>query len=198
MPNASGHQRQCVANAKSTGERCTRYAMTGGTVCPQHGGKAPQVRASARRRRETEEANRALARLGQPVETAPLEALELLLWEANGNVAVLRILVAGLPAEAGADGIYARTYHQTGEPTGEAKPHVLVVMYNEERDRLAKLAAECVKLGIDERRVRLVESQARNVFDSIAKAMVAIPAEHREVFRVALAAELREIASRAS
>lgn len=43
---------QCTANKASTGERCRAYAISGGTVCKFHGGKAPAVRAMAKRRLE--------------------------------------------------------------------------------------------------------------------------------------------------
>lgn len=38
---------QCAATSKTTGERCRKYAIVGGTVCPSHGGSAPQVRRRA-------------------------------------------------------------------------------------------------------------------------------------------------------
>lgn len=41
---------QCTATAKSTGERCQNPAIKGGTVCHQHGGAAPQVKAKAQER----------------------------------------------------------------------------------------------------------------------------------------------------
>ncbi|SIM83045.1 DUF2043 domain-containing protein [Mycobacteroides abscessus] len=41
--------RRCKAHRKN-GNRCQRAAMDGTTVCPTHGGKAPQVQAAARRR----------------------------------------------------------------------------------------------------------------------------------------------------
>lgn len=41
---------RCTANAKSSGERCRRRPVPGAAVCPMHGGKAPQVAKSARRR----------------------------------------------------------------------------------------------------------------------------------------------------
>jgi len=41
---------QCTATAKSTGERCQRPAIKGGTVCYQHGGAAPQVKKKAQER----------------------------------------------------------------------------------------------------------------------------------------------------
>lgn len=41
---------RCTATAKSTGERCQRPAIKGGTVCYQHGGAAPQVANKAQER----------------------------------------------------------------------------------------------------------------------------------------------------
>jgi hypothetical protein len=40
----------CKAHSSQTGERCKRYAIVGGDVCPTHGGSAPQVREAARKR----------------------------------------------------------------------------------------------------------------------------------------------------
>jgi hypothetical protein len=41
---------QCVARSKSSGSRCSKTAIPGGTVCRYHGGAAPQVRAAAANR----------------------------------------------------------------------------------------------------------------------------------------------------
>jgi len=41
---------RCRAHNRA-GEPCRNYAMVGGAVCHAHGGRAPQVRAAARRRR---------------------------------------------------------------------------------------------------------------------------------------------------
>lgn len=38
---------KCRATARSTGKRCTRPAIPGGTVCRYHGGAAPQVQKKA-------------------------------------------------------------------------------------------------------------------------------------------------------
>ena len=43
MPRAQ----RCAARSKRTGQQCRRYAILGGTVCPSHGGRAPQVQAAA-------------------------------------------------------------------------------------------------------------------------------------------------------
>jgi hypothetical protein len=42
-------ERQCKAIKKS-GQRCKKAAIRGGSVCPTHGGSAPQVRAKAQKR----------------------------------------------------------------------------------------------------------------------------------------------------
>lgn len=42
--------RRCTAQAKSTGNRCQRPAIKGGTVCYQHGGAASQVQKKAQER----------------------------------------------------------------------------------------------------------------------------------------------------
>lgn len=41
--------KRCIARSKSTGERCKKAPITGGTVCLAHGGGAAQVRAAGAR-----------------------------------------------------------------------------------------------------------------------------------------------------
>jgi hypothetical protein len=48
-PGTPGPGQQCTATNKA-GNRCGRWAIAGGMVCPKHGGAAPQVREAARRR----------------------------------------------------------------------------------------------------------------------------------------------------
>lgn len=178
----------CQATSKRTGQQCRGWAIPGGTVCRIHGGRAPQVQEAARRRLLAAEAEADLARLGVSIETTPVEALEAMLWEAAGNVAVLRQMVNDLTP------VYGDMYHQNGSLTGEAKPHVLVVMYGEERDRLAKLAEACAKLGLDERRVRLAETQVERLLGAVAGAIadVGLTAEQTGEFKQSLAKRLRE------
>lgn len=46
-PPIEPHPRRCTAH-KRNGDPCGRWAIMGGTVCPAHGGRSPQVKHAAR------------------------------------------------------------------------------------------------------------------------------------------------------
>lgn len=148
--------------------------------CKLHFGAAPSHSRAAQKvvaRRECE-------RLGLSVEVDPGEALIQELWETAGNVEFYRGLVQQLPAHpqpgkvqevvGGEDdgatvrvpaqpGVYAPTYHVSGIATGEAKPHILVQLYNDERKHLTAVASAALKAGVEQRRVELAEAQAQQL-----------------------------------
>lgn len=66
----------CTATKSGTGEPCKAFAISGGTVCVYHGGKAPQVRAAAQRRL-LEMADPALAALAKLVQKSDHENTQL-------------------------------------------------------------------------------------------------------------------------
>jgi len=200
------HAERCTATSKQTGQRCRAWPPPGSTVCRWHGGAAPQVVAAAVRRLQAAEARADLERLGVAIETTPLEALEALLWEAAGNVAVLRAMVHELPraelyGPKFAPGVIHRAQGDAGViPVAEtapreltAIPHVLVVMYDAERDRLAAIARACAALGLDERRVRLAEAAADRLFAAVGRALdrAGLDADQAQAVRLSLANELR-------
>lgn len=167
--------------------------MRGQRVCNLHGGKSPQALAATARRAEEEAARAAVARLGaQPLTVTGIEALEAMLYESAGNVAVLRVLVGELDLNA-ETGIAVRT-GSTSRPA-ETEPHVLVRMYDAERDRLTRVAKECVALGLDERRVRVAEGAAGRFIDVVTAAMaeVGLTPEQVERFHAAVVRGLRAL-----
>jgi hypothetical protein len=112
--------------------------------------------------------------LGIPVETDPGEALLGELAETAGNVAFYRQLVQQLPGhpepdeylsgkdgdgrwERGGPGVYGPTFHVSGVPTGEARPHVLVQLYNRERKHMVDVASAALRAGVEDHRVRIAE-----------------------------------------
>jgi hypothetical protein len=141
------------------------------------------VKAAAKRRLALGEAMAELERLGVPVEVDPAEAMLQMVYEAAGNVAVLRgwvqqlrgaeSLIEGADAD---DVLEAMAQLGSGKTTvaksrkgvvagrvdpanWKAAPHVLVTMYNDERGRLVKWAKDCRDAGVEDRRIQLAERQ---------------------------------------
>ena len=166
--------------------------------CYRHGGATESHNKSA----QLELARRECDRLGIAIEIDPTEALLREVWETAGNVEFYRTLVQALPTHPGDDdeigmkedgtpifrrgepGIYGRTYHLSGVPTGEAKPHVLVQLYNAERKHLVEVVKAAISLGIEERRVNLEENRATEVFRAVTQALTAMGmADQFDTFR---------------
>lgn len=162
---------KCTARNRHGGP-CGRYAITGGTVCPSHGGNAPQVRARAAHRLEQRAAEAAVVTLGLPRDITPTEALlEEVRWTA-GHVEWLRARVAELEQD---DLSWGTTKVKTGGDdagtTQEAKPSVWYELYARERDRLVKVCEATIRAGVEERRVRLAESQGALVVGVIQRVL---------------------------
>lgn len=189
-PTDAGDDKHCGAE-KRDGTPCERpkgwgTPHPGVGCCKLHGGSTPNHEKAA----QVEIARRECVTLGIPIETTPVEALIREVWEAAGNVAFYRRLVQELPThpaddvlvpqamvanedgttttigqhwERGEPGVYGRTYHVSGIPTGEAKPHVLVVLYNDERKRLREASEGALKANVEERRVRIAEADAERI-----------------------------------
>lgn len=108
---------RCKAR-RHNGESCGNYAMIGGRVCHAHGGRAPQVRAAARRRSIQAYAWRRLARF-QAEDRARRAAIEPWAPEVRVEMFVgqlvpdrsakhLRAIARGMEANAQALRAYAR------------------------------------------------------------------------------------------
>jgi hypothetical protein len=122
-----------------------RTDHVGAGNCWMHFGRSP----NGKRHAATDAAREALVSLGIPVQTDPQQALLEQVWEAAGNVAFLRERVQALEVSvAGPDHL------------GDGRPHVLVVMYGEERDRLSKIAKMALDAGVAAKFVTIAERQA--------------------------------------
>lgn len=188
--------RQCTATSKASGQRCRRSAVLDGTVCPMHGGKAPQVRGAIERRRQERAAVLAVESFGLPVIVDPHTALLEELHRTAGAVAWLGAVVADLDREAV---VWGQTRSKVGGEdhgqTFEARPNAWVSLWQVERKHLVDVSRECIKAGIEERRVRLAESAGqelasvlRRVLDRLeltdaqkSLALTVVPEEFRAV-----------------
>lgn len=186
----------CTARAKGSGRRCKRRVSPGAVVCRMHGGAAPQVIAAAERRVALAGVEREVARLGLRVEVDPLDALLELVHESAANVAVYRMALQDLEITVAADGAVA--IPESHDEKGKRDPalaHILVTMYDQERDRLARYSKMCVDAGVEERKVKLVEGQAQALGKVVEAAIRALnpTAEEYRVAVQAAAKVMREL-----
>lgn len=142
---------RCTAT-NTNGEPCKRAAELGTPVCHYHGGKAPQTLKAADRREKEETAARAAALLGVPVDTDPHRALIEELRRSQGVVFWLEQQIQ----EQGKTGFTENT--MSGE-----QPSIWYKLWTRERDRLSRVAVECAKAGVAERRVAMVEENGRQL-----------------------------------
>lgn len=188
--DAARHRKDCPDKAACPGclSPCAARAGHGTSHvgwgrCSRHGGSTRNHVIAA----EVQMAEAAASKLDLTITTDPVSAL---LDELNRRfrwVAFLESLVMELPTHPeedefvppaddkspgyyirGKPGLYGRIYAVSGIPTGEAKPHVLVEMYERERQQLVRVAGECVKANVSQRMVDLAESHARQVADLLS------------------------------
>lgn len=162
-------ERRCVATSKETGERCRLAHPPGGTVCTRyHGGGAPQVRAKTKAREEKRRAEAMVATYGLPIDIAPQDAILAEVHRCAGSIAWIESRLQDLSPS---DLIWGTTKVKTGGDdrgtTEEAVPHVLLKIYQDERDRLVRVCAVALRAGIEERQVKLAESQGAMVVKAL-------------------------------
>lgn len=133
-----------------------------------------------------EKARKAVVTLGLPRAVSPADALLEEVHRTAGHVAWLAARVQELGASEphgdrdplvwGTTKVVAK---ESGESPGvdtteEAKPSIWYTLYAQERDRLVKVAAEALKAGVEERRVRLAESQGQLVGGLVQRVLGAL------------------------
>lgn len=142
---------RCTATSKQTGGRCRKRRRPGLTVCYYHGGKAPRADVVVR---ETL-AIRGMDALRDPARpvTDPLGDLLTVAARAHRLMEVL---------ESQASALKAMRYQGEGGEQTRAE----LMAYERSLDRCARILADIVKLGIDERLARVSEVLAGHVVRS--------------------------------
>lgn len=170
-PRCSQIHTKCTAH-RIDGQPCGMNPATGIDVCKRHGGAAAQVKAKAAERLAEQRARDLAVTLGVAVEIDPREAILQHIHWSWGHVLYFRARVQALDPEAliwGATG--TRTGHGPEGPidvTDEsAAAHMWLRLYDAERDRHARLCLDAIKVGLDERRVRLEESKAELLIEGL-------------------------------
>lgn len=197
-----GERRQCTARSKTTGRRCEKAPIKGGTVCTAHGGLAPAVRAAAARRVAEATLQADAVTLGLPRDVSPTEALLGEIQVSAGHVLWYRERLQELDPGALT---YGKTeYVEGASHLGEhykaveaAKPHVLLDLYDRERRLLADLSTRALSAGIEERRVQMAEGQGKLVAQVIRRVLerMGLSQEQQTLVGTVVPEELRALVS---
>jgi hypothetical protein len=161
---------KCNATLRGKGKLCGMAAGAGTDHkgvgrCKLHGGASPSYLPELQRLIATQ----AVEKYGIPIQTDPQTALEEELDRTAGHVAWLRIQVAELEELGGPVG--SEGVNDVGVRMHPSyKPDLMLSLYQTERKHLTQVAKACIEAGIEERRVRLAESQGA----LIAKAITGI------------------------
>lgn len=140
--------------------------------CKLHGGNTKNGQAYAHK----EEARRAAAVFGLPVDVDPSTALLEEVHRTAGHVAWLGEQVSATSPQ---DLIWGVVKHTSGEgPEGPvdvtdeaAVPNVWLTLYQAERKHLVAVCAAALKAGVEERRVKLAEAQG-SMLASVIRAVL--------------------------
>ena len=168
---------QCTARSKRSGEQCRRAATPGALVCASHGSSAPQVRAKAAERvLQVKAAGEVRKRGWEPV-TDPVGMLQDAAGEALAWLDLCRELLGDLRSVEYSD---ARLVQ-------DVKP--AIALYERSLDRVAKTAADMVRLGIEAKVARDRDAAAvwlRQVFTLAVEAARAEPEAAADVLLLRL------------
>jgi hypothetical protein len=156
----TAHVKGGVRQPERRGEPCKMLPMPGQHVCWRHGGRNEVSRTAGIRRVREEGARILMETYGRKLDVTATDALlDEVQWTA-GHVAWLRERVRQIEQ---AELTWGLTRIKDGGDdrgtTHEAKANVWLALYREERAHLVRVCSEAIKAGLDERRVRLAESQ---------------------------------------
>ncbi|WP_068325020.1 hypothetical protein [Janibacter terrae] len=196
---------QCTATSKQSREQCKRNAAPGQEVCAIHGAKSPQALQAAAKREQEAQARADAHRFAARTDIHPADALLELVHYQAGIVTYWRARVEDVTDD---DLVWGVTKHEDGfgaegpidKKTREAGPHVAYRLLTEAQDKLAAYAAAALKAGIDERRVRIAESQGAAIAGAIRAILDALnlTPEQAELVPQVVPAQLRLLAGDAS
>ena len=187
----------CKAHT-TAGNPCKAPPVRDMAVCRVHGGASPNA-LQARNRRDQENAAREdAARFAARTDIHPADALLELVHYQAGIVDYWRARIEDIEDE---DLEWGVTREKTGGDdagtTSEAAPHIAYKLLTEAQDKLAAYAAAALKAGIDERRVKLAESQGALVAQAIRGILDALhlTPEQLELVPTVVPAQLRLLTS---
>lgn len=199
--NAAG--RLICGARKRNDDPCGGAPPKGATRCGKHGGASPQAKRAADARNAEQELENTVTTLGIREKYPDVDPGAALLEEiriTHAHVQWLRSKVAELDSD---ELSWGRTQHEFGagpegpidKETFKSTPSIWYELYVRERDHLVKVSAAALKAGIEERRVRLAESQGELVATVLRRILngLNLTPQQWETAQVVVPTELRAI-----
>lgn len=149
----------------TAGKPCRKNAIAGGTVCPTHGGAAPQVRAKAAVVAEVMKWG-----IGDATDN-PGETLLRLITQSRRRADLLADEIEQLVAESPnlRDALVGEAWVSTDQGNYKAGEYIrgLAQLEATERDRLANFCTKAIAAGLAERMVRVREKEAAMAHEAL-------------------------------
>lgn len=151
---------RCTGHSRRSGQPCRNNAINGATVCRNHGGSAPQVRAAAARRLVEAEAEGLLSKHGpaEPV-TDPLQSLLMIAGRSERLIKVL---------EERVDELATIRYENA---VGGEQLRAEIGAYMTMLDRCRVVLVDLIKLDIWDRLAKVEEQQVALFVKALEAAM---------------------------
>lgn len=164
-PKCSGHTR--------SGKPCGKYAIDGGTVCPTHGGRAPQVAARAGILAAVSAWTDG-KHVADPSEVL-LQLMTVAYERAEQHAAALDEI---LKTEGWSTAFVGDAYTESGLKTGEYARQ-LAQWESRERVHAADLSVKAIAGKLEARRVRATEAQVAIVLEAMRVSLTELGLEER-------------------
>src|SRR4051812_5180179 len=137
---------------KKNGEKCRAFAGQGTThpgvgTCRFHLGNTEQMNKHAVKLKAEQDMAKARAQFGEKIPVEPTEALLSVLHLSAGQLAWLHAELDEMEDKGSFDG------------------QVLMRLWNEEKDRVARIAEAALRAGVQERAIRLAEQYGQQLAD---------------------------------
>lgn len=183
-----GQNHPLCAKHRKDGQPCGGEPIRGTDTCRMHAGRKVSVI------RQEVSARLAVQELDLDREANPLDELLTEVQRAAAAVRWLGDKVNALDDDAITWGLVKKVRDKDGKSTTHgAGVNLWVKLWQEERDRLARVCKLALDAGVDERRVRLAESQGAMIVDVIRATLVDLDIEQTERVHEVVSRHLRAI-----
>lgn len=184
-----GQIHQLCDKHRKDGQPCGGEPIRGTNTCRMHAGKKVSLI------RQEVAARLAVSELDLDVDANPLDELMMEVQRASAAVRWLGEKVNELDDTEITFGLQRRTKGAEKTRTYGAGVNVWVRMWQDERDRLARVCKLALDAGVDERRVRLAETQGRMIVDIIRATLTDLEIADTEQVHEVVSRHLRAIGS---